>query len=181
MKRLILILLILCSFEAAAQVVTAVSSSYDVPGTYSAYIQDPDYYPEAGNVVIKVRVLKDGSMYDAVVDEGRSTVKNSSQQRSARSAVLDSYFLVSDSAQADTLSGTVTYVFTELSPKQLDSLRTEYLSSIDKSLRILRNQSSHELFPTDNIWTFLQLDTRTGLIYQLQFTVKDDPDYRGKV
>ena len=36
----------------------------------------------------------------------------------------------------------------------------------------------YKLFPTQNMWTFLKLDTRNGRIWQVQFTVKDDPDYR---
>lgn len=35
----------------------------------------------------------------------------------------------------------------------------------------------YELFPTTNMWTFLKLDTRTGKIWQVQFSVEGD-DYR---
>ena len=35
----------------------------------------------------------------------------------------------------------------------------------------------YRLFPTQNVWTFLKLDTMTGQIWQVQFSVKGD-DYR---
>ena len=38
----------------------------------------------------------------------------------------------------------------------------------------------YRLVPTENIWTFLKLDTRNGLIWQVQYTIKDD-SYRGEV
>ena len=37
-----------------------------------------------------------------------------------------------------------------------------------------------ELFATENIWTFLKLDTSTGIIYQLQFSINDSSN-RGEV
>ena len=38
----------------------------------------------------------------------------------------------------------------------------------------------YRLFPTENMWTFLKLDTRNGLIWQVQYTIKDD-SFRGEV
>lgn len=35
----------------------------------------------------------------------------------------------------------------------------------------------YKLFPTNNMWTFLKLDTRNGRIWQVQLSVKGD-DYR---
>lgn len=35
----------------------------------------------------------------------------------------------------------------------------------------------YKLYPTNNMWTFLKLDTRNGRIWQVQFSVKGD-DYR---
>lgn len=37
--------------------------------------------------------------------------------------------------------------------------------------------SHYKMYPTDNIWTFLKLDTSNGMIWQVQFSVKGD-DYR---
>lgn len=36
------------------------------------------------------------------------------------------------------------------------------------------NPVSYQLFPTQNIWTFIKLDTRNGKMWQVHFTVKDD-------
>lgn len=41
--------------------------------------------------------------------------------------------------------------------------------------------ASYKLFPTNNMWTFLKLDTRNGRIWTVQFTVKDDARYRYEV
>ncbi len=32
----------------------------------------------------------------------------------------------------------------------------------------------YKMFPTDNIWTFLKLDTRTGKIWQVQYSINDN-------
>ena len=31
-----------------------------------------------------------------------------------------------------------------------------------------------KLFPTQNMWTFIKLDTQTGQMWQVQYSVKDD-------
>ncbi len=36
---------------------------------------------------------------------------------------------------------------------------------------------AYKLYPTQNMWTFLKLDTRNGKIWQVQYSVKGD-DYR---
>ena len=36
----------------------------------------------------------------------------------------------------------------------------------------------YKLFPTDNIWTFIKLDTRNGLMWQVQFYVGKKEGYR---
>lgn len=33
---------------------------------------------------------------------------------------------------------------------------------------------SYRLFPTQNMWTFLKLNTRNGLMWQVQFDIEDD-------
>jgi hypothetical protein len=35
----------------------------------------------------------------------------------------------------------------------------------------------YKLFPTENFWTFIKLDTRNGKMWQLQFTVNEDNTY----
>lgn len=34
------------------------------------------------------------------------------------------------------------------------------------------NNPSFQLYPTDNLWTFIKLDTRTGKMWQVQFDIK---------
>lgn len=41
------------------------------------------------------------------------------------------------------------------------------------------NDVRYQMFPTENIWTFLKLDTSNGLIWQVQYSVNND--YRGEV
>lgn len=36
----------------------------------------------------------------------------------------------------------------------------------------------YRLFPTQNMWTFLKLDTSTGQIWQVQYSVKEEDGYR---
>lgn len=38
------------------------------------------------------------------------------------------------------------------------------------------NVPTYKLYPTENIWNFLKLDTRTGRIWQVQFSVDGDKD-----
>lgn len=54
-----------------------------------------------------------------------------------------------------------------------DSLIFYYLDTYQTQLREPRFQ----LFKTQNMWTFLKLDTMTGKIWQVQFSTKGD-DYR---
>ena len=37
----------------------------------------------------------------------------------------------------------------------------------------------YKLFPTENIWTFLKLDTSNGKIWQVQYSI--DNNYRGEI
>ena len=57
-----------------------------------------------------------------------------------------------------------------------DSLQTA-LSEKDILSIVASNTISEEnykLYPTDNMWTFLKLDTRTGKIWQVQYSVNSD-------
>ena len=58
-----------------------------------------------------------------------------------------------------------------MSPK--DSLLFQYLDAYIDQLR----EPCYELYPTDNMWTFLKLNTATGQIWQVQYSVKGS-DYR---
>jgi hypothetical protein len=37
-----------------------------------------------------------------------------------------------------------------------------------------RSEENYKLYPTENMWTFLKLDTRTGKIWQVQYSVNSD-------
>ncbi len=54
-----------------------------------------------------------------------------------------------------------------------DSLMFDYLDEINLKLGEYR----YQLFKTQNMWTFLKLDTMTGQIWQIQFSIKGS-DYR---
>ena len=41
----------------------------------------------------------------------------------------------------------------------------------------ITNEPAYQLFPTQNMWTFIKLDTRTGVMWQVQYSTKGD-DYR---
>ena len=43
----------------------------------------------------------------------------------------------------------------------------------------IKENVRYKLFATENIWTFLKLDTRSGKIWQVQYSVDDD--FRGEV
>lgn len=52
------------------------------------------------------------------------------------------------------------------------------LNGISKITELV-TPSAYKLYATDNMWTFLELDTATGIIWQVQYSVKGD-DYRFK-
>lgn len=43
----------------------------------------------------------------------------------------------------------------------------------------IKENVRYKMFPTENIWTFLKLDTRSGKIWQVQYSINDN--YRGEV
>ena len=51
-------------------------------------------------------------------------------------------------------------------------------SSAETKLEI-KEDVRYKMFPTDNIWTFLKLDTRSGKIWQVQYSLDDS--FRGEV
>lgn len=58
---------------------------------------------------------------------------------------------------------------TILTPK--DSLMLEYLDIYVNQLR----EPQFKLYPTENIWTFLKLNTGSGQIWQVQYSVDESP------
>ena len=57
---------------------------------------------------------------------------------------------------------------------QIDTLTISYLQRISQ-----QSSPSYKLYPTENMWTFLELETFSGRIWQVQYSVKG-PDYRFK-
>ena len=51
----------------------------------------------------------------------------------------------------------------------------EFISKMEKSgFTHVATQTIYKLFPTQNYWTFIKLDTRNGKMWQVHFTVKED-------
>lgn len=51
-----------------------------------------------------------------------------------------------------------------------DSVLLDYLEGYKNQLR----EPAFKLYPTENIWTFLKLNTATGQIWQVQYSVNSD-------
>ena len=37
-----------------------------------------------------------------------------------------------------------------------------------------KSEENYKMYPTENMWTFLKLDTRTGKVWQVQYSVNSD-------
>lgn len=57
---------------------------------------------------------------------------------------------------------------------QKDTLTVGYLQRISQ-----HTAPCYKLYPTENMWTFLELETFSGRIWQVQYSIKG-PDYRFK-
>lgn len=58
-------------------------------------------------------------------------------------------------------------IFIVISCKQKDN-KFSFLAKQD-----IEENVRFKLFPTENVWTFLKLDTSTGKIWQVQYSIKD--------
>ena len=54
------------------------------------------------------------------------------------------------------------------------SLSEEDVQSLILLKTILNDKPAYELYRTENVWTFLKLETSTGKIWQVQYAVGDD-------
>ena len=80
------------------------------------------------------------------------------------------FVLVSSSVYAQQLDSLKT---------QRDSLLTNISSKIDEIeylLEIMHAQSNYKMYGTENIYTLLKLDTQTGKIWQVQWSLDDDKE-----
>lgn len=185
MKHFFLSLLLLFAMTTSlsAQATVDIKVDYDVPGRQVKRAADPSYYPEDGKVKVKVRVDHYGFVDEAILDSTATTVNNKQQIKDILRVVRNTRFS-DDYAAADSLYGVVSYSFRRLNADQRDSLRTEYLAGIaDAAENISYNAAKpyYKLYPTDNMWTFIELDTVSGMLWQVQYTVEKDAEkYRFK-
>lgn len=56
---------------------------------------------------------------------------------------------------------------------QLDSLQTQFLYRVSE-----HTAPVYRLYPTDNMWTFLELDTTNGRIWQVQYSMDEKERYK---
>ena len=59
------------------------------------------------------------------------------------------------------------------------SCRQENNKAASSAKQEIKENVRYKMFPTENIWTFLKLDTQSGKIWQVQYSINDD--YRGEV
>lgn len=59
------------------------------------------------------------------------------------------------------------------------SCRQEDNKATSPAKQEIKENVRYKMFPTENIWTFLKLDTRSGKIWQVQYSINDN--YRGEV
>lgn len=185
MKRIALFLVVLfAAFESlSAQATMDLKINYDVNGRVIKEEVEPNYYPEAGIIRVRVRISSYGFVHEPTVDSTATTVWNKKQIESVIQAANDTRF-ESDYNAPDSLYGYISYITKKLTPEQLDSLKTEYLSELASQAEIATAsslKSYYKLYPTDNMWTFIELETTTGRLWQVQYSVdKDSEKYRFK-
>lgn len=175
MRHFAISLLLLSSITAAAQVTTRVNITSELPGRTAVYLDRPSYYTDEGVVVVKIAVDNKGEVVKADVDETKTNTDNSSLKRQSRiSAELSTF---SKTEAQDTLWGSITYRYSRLNQYQLDSLQTEKIVELERYIKNQQLCPEYELYATDNMWTFIELDTVTGAVYQVQYSTQG-PDYR---
>ena len=52
--------------------------------------------------------------------------------------------------------------------------RPEEESTTHEQAMQIRDIARYKLYPTQNIWTFIKVDTQTGQLWQVQYSVNDD-------
>ena len=180
MKRLVLLsFLLTIPLTLLSQVISRIEIDHDFYGRTFQFTQEPDYHPETGCIVLEVTANSYGTLRNPSIIEEKTNVKDTKQRESTLNAVKHCGFKVNQSAP-DSVRSTITYRFLELSAIQVDSIQTEQLSKIDQRLQKIEkatNLNYFTLYPTENIWTFLELDTVYGCVYQIQFSTKGS-DYR---
>jgi len=65
-----------------------------------------------------------------------------------------------------------TLIFTFFAINSFAQSQTEQRAIIQQ--RQISENATYQLFPTQNYWTFIKLDTRNGKMWQVHFSIKDD-------
>ena len=82
---------------------------------------------------------------------------------------------ISANSQSKTTANTNGQKVKAMSQAQKDTLLFAYLDAYLSQLR----EPQYKLYSTENMWTFLKLDTQSGKIWQVQYSVGND--YRGEI
>ena len=178
MKKVLLFLFLVCfCLGANAQITHGVKIRGEVEGATLSSPKEPDDYHEEGITSILVTIDRTGKVIDVDYDLAGSTIDSThSLWRSSFSAARQSSFWVQ--SDADTLRGKIIYNYYKYTSEQLDSVKTttlHYLSNkVDRLIDEVQNSQYYKLYPTDNIWTFIELDTVFGGVRKVQYTVSDD-------
>ncbi len=135
----------------------------------------PNLLVEPGTVRIVCNVNKYGRVREVEIDSVRTTVKDKDQLLEAELAAYRTRFNEVENAP-DTLKGTLTFVYRLLTQAQTDSLQIELLRDMKRTAESTYQACAKPrfvMYPTDNTWTFLELDTVYGQIWHVQFSMED--------
>lgn len=70
-------------------------------------------------------------------------------------------------------------IFVTLMMLTLYSCKQNEKKQVAPAKQEVKENVIYKLYPTDNIWTFLKLDTRNGKIWQVQYSLDDN--FRGEI
>ena len=182
MKRLHIIAFLFFTVSfACAQTITTVSIDHEFYLRTPQFMVEPDYHPEPGVIIVDVDVDHYGIVSNPSIRAEGTTVKNERQLESTMKAADRCGFQRDDDAP-DSLRRGIKYTFIQLTQIQVDSLqlvKTDKLYDEVKKVERTIDSQRFKLYPTDNMWTFIELDTVYGWVYQVQYSTKGD-DYRFK-
>lgn len=183
--RIIFIVLsafLLGSFSLKAQTVSDVQLESSYLLGKLIYKSIPDHRPEAGKITLSIEVDRYGKVLNPAIIDSLSTIKNARQREETINAAKYCAFGFSDIDASETNKGTLTYKFFQYTSVQLDSIQIKYLDELKTRVQRLERMESAQrftLYPTDNMWNFIELDTVSGAVYKVQFSTKGS-EYRFK-
>ena len=144
-------------FSGFAQATIDISSEYDIPGGRVKDEYLPTYYAEDGVVKFTFSGTDSWGYPDSLAVD-----------------YIDS---------STPLRGSIKYFYHKLNSEERDSLKTEATAAIAQNTETLLRVSVKpyfKLYPTENMWTFIELNTVTGALWQVQYTVDKSEKYRFK-